>query len=1107
MVAKAGDASAGPAVSRAWWLLALLLASGTSVCQAGELPEHWHLVYFAARTAGYRPADAFLIADASWAVDQNDDTVATGHLQELVGWVATEPSPCERDGDALLREALEGPARLLSQGALMHALAPDDSRRAVRRLFSRWIDDTVRRYSGPRRRELRMILFGMYLHYVVDSYVHPKQAYPGHAWQEHQPDRTPNNKPAFTAAAVDVYSLLAGAAGELTDGDLESREWVDLPPAPAGGEERLFAAVIDAIADAYAATEGSIRQRSLTARMDPRVPAADLAEVAARLENLWRLNGFNTDFGEQRRQDRGAAEVGFVVYRVNPRTGEMAIRWPRLAHTWRVTSFVEFVRRERADGLDDEQRAAIGALRNEALRVACDGTLFATGIPDGVVQPVWDAVRSGLTVVVGGSGSAAGQLVPPPFRRVVGPSDVLRRIVFEVRDRQWATDGLEKYLAPDRSDDSARRLTVPPHGAVLTRDLKEEIDSVLQGGANATLVIETLHSRPDSGSDSRAAEIVRYAVEQKSTVRGQPGAVIFAHGSGANVLTHMPPDASRIERRVVISPVHEPATIPAGVTVVLPKETRFMNFDTGSPGYRRLLPRVQEYATHFDVITAPSTVVTSGAAAPVVPMEYYARGAGASVPIRLTNTPLTEIVTRSASDPGAATLAMQEILRAEQTEKPSTVGGISLVTSATFPVKAEDVAGATFDRATNRIVLRMRDGSARRLPPMDPELVRIAYDCLYGRGIAPELSIGVDPNPRPINAGRPGRVRVHYVGAIAGTRLGRIMLDADQLLARLTFGGSDVIDGLGLPGSGLHTLAELFPDRYAAPTIRRYGNSRVYLVPSRVALAEAGAGELRFADVRFDIRLDPFGPAEEHFARAMAAHWDELLRAPGGAPFRELVEPAKIVAVFNWLDGHLVPFDDSLAEVEVRRFFTPMDLVPDRPTDRGSLRPALPLVMYGRDGIERVFGADGAETRLIYRHGRVAEVRRSDGRVLRIYVDDAGDPVAIGDSGAELGAAFFRDDRTRRYAMADLVRLHFAGSRYSGFERTARSRALYEVVPEDLIATIIANFIAEAHPRQGLPSRGIGVAEVAATPPHWPVATIILIGIAAAVTYGLRRRP
>src|SRR5258708_39510996 len=54
--------------------------------QAGEAPEHWHLVYAAVRAAGLSASDAKLVADASWAVDQNDDTVATGHMDELTTW-------------------------------------------------------------------------------------------------------------------------------------------------------------------------------------------------------------------------------------------------------------------------------------------------------------------------------------------------------------------------------------------------------------------------------------------------------------------------------------------------------------------------------------------------------------------------------------------------------------------------------------------------------------------------------------------------------------------------------------------------------------------------------------------------------------------------------------------------------------------------------------------------------------------------------------------------------------------------------------------------------------------------------------------------------------
>ena len=54
---------------------ALLLAVGDSPSHAGDFPEHWHLIYYAARVAGYTQDDARLIADASWGMDQNNDTV------------------------------------------------------------------------------------------------------------------------------------------------------------------------------------------------------------------------------------------------------------------------------------------------------------------------------------------------------------------------------------------------------------------------------------------------------------------------------------------------------------------------------------------------------------------------------------------------------------------------------------------------------------------------------------------------------------------------------------------------------------------------------------------------------------------------------------------------------------------------------------------------------------------------------------------------------------------------------------------------------------------------------------------------------------------------
>src|ERR1044071_2671639 len=59
----------------------LIFPSTIRRADAGEFPEHWSLVFYIARIAGYDVRDARLIADASWAVDQNQDTVATPEKQ------------------------------------------------------------------------------------------------------------------------------------------------------------------------------------------------------------------------------------------------------------------------------------------------------------------------------------------------------------------------------------------------------------------------------------------------------------------------------------------------------------------------------------------------------------------------------------------------------------------------------------------------------------------------------------------------------------------------------------------------------------------------------------------------------------------------------------------------------------------------------------------------------------------------------------------------------------------------------------------------------------------------------------------------------------------
>jgi hypothetical protein len=61
--------------------VAVGILAWSTIVHAGEFPEHWSLIYYVARTAGYDEQDARVIADASWAVDQNADTTATPERQ------------------------------------------------------------------------------------------------------------------------------------------------------------------------------------------------------------------------------------------------------------------------------------------------------------------------------------------------------------------------------------------------------------------------------------------------------------------------------------------------------------------------------------------------------------------------------------------------------------------------------------------------------------------------------------------------------------------------------------------------------------------------------------------------------------------------------------------------------------------------------------------------------------------------------------------------------------------------------------------------------------------------------------------------------------------
>src|SRR5271157_4425294 len=350
-------------------------------------------------------------------------------------------------------------------------------------------------------------------------------------------------------------------------------------------------------------------------------------------------------------------------------------------------------------------------------------------------------------------------------------------------------------------------------------------------------------------------------------------------------------------------------------------------------------------------------------------LDYLAPGV--DHPVHLTNSSAADVVSAASSGSRSPSgdQSLRNVMQSEVAYKPSKVGGISLVTPASVTLDGT-VTAASYNANSGRLALKADDGRVWQLPPMDAELVRIAYDSVYRLGSPPELSIGTSPDTDLQDASRSGAWNVHYIGAIVGTRLGAVMLKADELLGDLAYGGSDALERLGLSKLGLHTLPETFPDRYAEPGHVEgdcTSSCRVFLVASSIPLAERAAGQLEFGPLEFDVRLDPDSPAEEDFARSLISHWGEIVAAPAGKSFRDLSEAARVVAVFIWLHDHFVTVDSSISSLKSpRNFFTPTEVPVRPPVTREALRPRLPLTVYSHEGIGRIVYAPGNVTRVAY---------------------------------------------------------------------------------------------------------------------------------------------
>lgn len=242
------------ALSQRALLLGCLFSVGIVPAFAGEEPEHYHLVYTLARTVGFNDAESRMIAAASWSVDLNDDTTAyeasRGDRENVAGFFAGIAFS-DRTDDSALRQLFSdrGLLRHAPKGMLYHALGGESSRRAINAHWQQLIGST------PNKEE-RLILTGMYLHFVVDRYVHPPDAILGHALAGHEPDRAIHHTGNFRAAAGDVYSVLRNTFTGLNLRDRDGRT-VDerlrvLGLDNAEKRQELYANTVSAVSRAYA---------------------------------------------------------------------------------------------------------------------------------------------------------------------------------------------------------------------------------------------------------------------------------------------------------------------------------------------------------------------------------------------------------------------------------------------------------------------------------------------------------------------------------------------------------------------------------------------------------------------------------------------------------------------------------------------------------------------------------------------------------------------------------------------------------------------------------------------------------------------------------------
>lgn len=149
-------------------VLGLLLGAAPSYDETG----HETVLYAVARSVGFDPEEAAILANSSQSLDEQDTTTAFSFskaLSEVKDWVTAK------------LDLVDAPHMI--SGQVFHALTKDRVEVEHRH------EERIKRAVQSGDRKLALFYLGQYMHFVADEVVHPHNPLFGHFWQRHHPDR------------------------------------------------------------------------------------------------------------------------------------------------------------------------------------------------------------------------------------------------------------------------------------------------------------------------------------------------------------------------------------------------------------------------------------------------------------------------------------------------------------------------------------------------------------------------------------------------------------------------------------------------------------------------------------------------------------------------------------------------------------------------------------------------------------------------------------------------------------------------------------------------------------------------------------------------------